>query len=670
VDIKGKINDMNSKSNSLAFTDFLASKELSEKALQLSIKEKYIKGEASSYHNLGIAYYFNRDNDNSYKFYKKAYEILIGSEFLEQQAAALHNMGLIDCDRSEFVKAINNHKKALDLRKNAGNENLIALSLDYIGVNHQAMNDFENSLRYYLEAYKLKQKQKKPAPVDILRSYSNIGQVYLNQLKNDTAIVYFRKALQIAEENNHEEWIAHLCSLLGDCNNNLGKYSEALKLLQKSSNIFEKQKNSRGFSASLNAMAICYDSLNNPEKSLEYHKKALAISRKLNLKQRIVISLRSIGSLHVKLKNYSLAESSYDKGLGIALEINDKVLISSFYNLKSSMYASQSRFEEAYNLQEKFFKINEEINESQENEAITRLKIEFDLEQKEREAEIHKLKNITLVEANTKLAKSEKNLKNLTQTLENRVQEELKKREHQQQQLIQKSKLESIGKLAAGIVHEINQPLGGISMGLDNIYFAYSEGRLTDNYFDEKLKHIDGYFERINQIIDHIRIFSRDQKSILFEDIDINQTIKDALSLLHTQYSNHNVELIIEQDEEVPCVRGNRFKLEQVVLNLLTNAKDAVEERKKSDPSLQKKISIKTYGKEDDVIMEIEDNGSGISEEHLKNIFDPFFTTKDPSKGTGLGLSIIYGIIKEMNGEISVKSKFGEFTRMKVNFRN
>ncbi len=124
---------------------------------------------------------------------------------------------------------------------------------------------------------------------------------------------------------------------------------------------------------------------------------------------------------------------------------------------------------------------------------------------------------------------AENELKELNLNLEKRVKEELKKRQEQQRLLIQKSKLESMGELSAGIAHEINQPLGGISMGLDNILFKMSLGEITDHYLTSKLEALFHDIDRIRQIINHVRVFSRDQQSGLVETFQLNEVIKSAV---------------------------------------------------------------------------------------------------------------------------------------------
>jgi PAS domain S-box-containing protein len=266
------------------------------------------------------------------------------------------------------------------------------------------------------------------------------------------------------------------------------------------------------------------------------------------------------------------------------------------------------------------------------------------------------------------LRQAKEELEATNQRLEDRVQHELKKRQKQQELLIQRSKLESLGKLAAGMAHEINQPLAGMSMGLDNILFKLLSAEVTEEYLRNKIDNFLEDIERIHQIIDHVRTFSRDQSSGLLENFDVNEVCQNALSMLQTQYKTHNVNITLNLTETVGGVFGNKYKLEQVLLNLISNAKDAVDEKERTVGEFpnKKQIKIRTFYDTDKIYLEIEDNGTGIPAEYQQNIFDPFFTTKNPEKGTGLGLSISYGIIKEMQGDISVQSQTGEWTLMRI----
>lgn len=272
---------------------------------------------------------------------------------------------------------------------------------------------------------------------------------------------------------------------------------------------------------------------------------------------------------------------------------------------------------------------------------------------------------LTFITDITERKQTARQLRELNLHLENRVQEEIKKMETQQQMLIQKSRLESLGEMAAGIAHEVNQPLGGISLALDNILFRMSEQNCSEDYVQNKIKQSFEDIERIRTIIDHIRAFSRDQELTEYNKLGINKVIVNALSLITRQYHNHQIKFEMNLAKEECFIFGNQYRLEQVVLNLLSNAKYAVENQINNENGEKAKlIKMSTTHDENQVIIIIEDNGIGIDDEHINNIFDPFFTTKKNDQGTGLGLSISYGIVKDMNGTITVDTKKNEYTKM------
>lgn len=266
------------------------------------------------------------------------------------------------------------------------------------------------------------------------------------------------------------------------------------------------------------------------------------------------------------------------------------------------------------------------------------------------------------------VAQRTQELQQYQEHLEERVQEEVQLRQQQERMLIQKSKLESLGVLAAGIAHEINQPLTRIAFGADSLLLKLvNDEPLAPEALEAKCQVILASVDRISHIIDHIRTFSRDQALVRAEQIDVHATIHNALSLVQTQYQSHNISIDTDL-QATGRVVGNQYKLEQVILNLLSNAKDAIEAKTSDITSAFREdlITIRTSGTEDQIVIEIADTGAGMTEDTLQTIFDPFFTTKVVGKGTGLGLSISYGIIKDMQGEMTVTSQVNVGTVMKI----
>jgi PAS domain S-box-containing protein len=227
-----------------------------------------------------------------------------------------------------------------------------------------------------------------------------------------------------------------------------------------------------------------------------------------------------------------------------------------------------------------------------------------------------------------------------------------------EKQLRHSERMAGIGELATGMAHEINQPLNTMSMTIDNLLFAIENDTITENYLKTKIVKVFDNITRIQKIIDHVRTFSRDQDDFTIKPFDLNLSINNCMSMISEQMNHHDIKLTYQSSENIPAIKGNIYRFEQVILNMLINAKDAVEERSKNQgKTFKKKIEISSVIAENKIIVEIKDNGIGIDQKNIDKVLLPFFTTKAPGQGTGLGLSISYGIIKELGGEIDVQSK-------------
>lgn len=229
-------------------------------------------------------------------------------------------------------------------------------------------------------------------------------------------------------------------------------------------------------------------------------------------------------------------------------------------------------------------------------------------------------------------------------------------------------RMASLGEMASGIAHEINQPLNIISMGMDKILFESARTNTIDiGLIKNKSEKIFDNITRIRNIIDHIRAFSRSHDDYIPTAFDINSSINNAISMIAEQFNHLGITLNIQLEEGIPQIFGNTYKFEQVIINLLVNSKDAVIELKnkyKEYPDMV--IGIRSYQEDQSVIVEVTDNGIGIRNEDINKIMLPFYTTKDEGKGTGLGLSISYQIIKEMNGIIEITSEILRGTKIKL----
>lgn len=235
--------------------------------------------------------------------------------------------------------------------------------------------------------------------------------------------------------------------------------------------------------------------------------------------------------------------------------------------------------------------------------------------------------------------------------------------------LIQTERMVGIGEMATGIAHEINQPLNTISFGIDNLFQALHSKTADEKYIKEKSQKIFDSIHRMRSIIDHVRNFARGNDDVILSSFPVSEPINNALSLYTEQLKNHGIIVINELNIQTnnTLIFGNTYKIEQVLLNLFSNARDSMEEKKnKADSSFNPVLHVSTHLAGKFFVIKVADNGMGMTPEQLIHITKPFYTSKAPGKGTGLGLAISQSIVSEHNGTLSFSSIPGEGTSVSV----
>ncbi len=236
-----------------------------------------------------------------------------------------------------------------------------------------------------------------------------------------------------------------------------------------------------------------------------------------------------------------------------------------------------------------------------------------------------------------------------------------------QAHLAHTGRLTSLGEMASGMAHELNQPMTVVRLAADGLkmYFDYKE---PDSVESESVDDIITQVKRAAKIIKNMRAFSH-PKAGLVQLIDIAEPVEDAFSFFQEQFRIHQVKIIQSIEPDLPRVEVDPQKFEQIVVNLLSNARYAVEKKNEyAGAEYVMTIDIRLFRSEDkhNVVFEVQDNGIGMSAEIVQRCMEPFYTTKDIGEGTGLGLSIIHGIIKEFDMEIEIESEEEEFCRIAI----
>ena len=235
-------------------------------------------------------------------------------------------------------------------------------------------------------------------------------------------------------------------------------------------------------------------------------------------------------------------------------------------------------------------------------------------------------------------------------------------------QLIQASKMSTLGEMATGIAHELYQPLSTIQIGTDFLRGIIDEKQQIDQ---EELalvcEQMAAQAARAVRTVDHLRELGRKSSGVL-EHIDINEPIRGVFLLMNEQLKSLGINVVLDLTDKLPRIVGEGNRIEQMFVDLVMNARDAMEEKIKQFPKGVNTLTVRSFKENTQVVVTISDSGFGISSEIREKIFEPFFTTKGVGKGTGLGLSISYGTVKDYNGTIKVESKVGLGTTIKVAF--
>jgi C4-dicarboxylate-specific signal transduction histidine kinase len=236
-------------------------------------------------------------------------------------------------------------------------------------------------------------------------------------------------------------------------------------------------------------------------------------------------------------------------------------------------------------------------------------------------------------------------------------------------QLIQASKMTTLGEMSAGIAHELNQPLNAIKIGNEFFMMMIESGRaIPDKDLFDVAHEVSSQVDRAADIINRLRDFGR-KADFTKEKISINTPIRGVLEIVGKQLALQNIEVDLDLDESIPPILAHHNRLEQVIFNLVTNARDAINYRQDTGAKTEeRRIKIRSRSEANRVIVSVSDTGIGIPEAVRSRIFEAFFTTKQMGEGMGLGLSITSGIVGDYGGEIEIDSSEGHGTTFTLSF--
>ncbi len=617
---ESKIHVLHQLSRSLRWSQPEDALNFATEALEIAKQLESIALQASSYRLMGSAHYYLGNYENSLSYSERSLEIAQELGDTSLMITNLNGLGIENYDLGSYELAMQYFLEAVDLMDANGGKLRRAIVLNNIGLLFEQVGDYKQARSYSLRGLEVA-KENQNINVQIY-SYNGIGISYFIEGNYPLALQYLDSAQWISLEVDNRVWGSVAHNYAGEAHRKLGRYDSAdhhyQTALTLSESIDDKKRIADVYT---NLSKLCLE-LGNLEKCLGYLDASQDMAATYNWRQLF-------------LNNLQLYAEVYG-----AFDMDQEVIESqaSYVLYRDSIYKNIM----VRNLELVPLKLSEEKDRIRLTEQQAALK-----EQKFANKIYLAVIIVAIPVALLLFYLLRKNKK------QNRILEAKNEEIRQTQDLLIKSeKMASLGVMAAGIGHEINNPLNYIENGVLNI------SNILDQEFPEhKSSTLSRFIDIVNEgvsrastIVNSLANFSRGGQENT-ESCDIAAITENCLVILSSK--TKDIQLVKNYASENLLVQGNESKLHQVCMNLLSNAIHAVSQQP------QPLIEIHTQKIQNEVVLTIKDNGYGIDEENLSKISDPFFTTKNPGEGTGLGLFIAHSFIDEHNGRLEVNSIIG-----------
>lgn len=663
--------------------------------LDLARKEHKLITQTTTLIELGDLCAGKQEYPKAIDYYTQAHELARVRKSTGDLVFTAAQIGNVYDITGDLASALKWYNKTLSLADSSTQAKQLAYIHNNIGNLYLKIGSFTQSLEHYQKALEIKQTLKdKPG---IANAMMNLGIFYLKTGDFKRTLELQTDALKLFQEIGDRNQIAMGLSSISVTYRNMKNYPMAFEYNRKALQLYQELDNPAKIASAYNNLGVLYLATEDLVRAKENYLKSLELKQGSKDAQSILSTLLNLADITLKLKQYSQAKSYLAKANALQEKTSFYELSRNLYKLNSEFYEAVGKDKLALDYYKRYHTISDSLANVQKAKQMNELEVKYEVLEKEKNIELltrnNKLSEQALqnsvrlrnylytilglillavlmliwrirssIRLNRELRSSRESLSQLNRELEERVLQEVKRRNQQEQKALQQSRLAVLGELAAGIAHELNQPMQTLSFTLENITLAIQDGELDPEYLKWKMRYLFEDITRMQTVIEHIRCFSRQADDPALESFDLNVSVNNALAMVKERFEHQGISFSIKLGEGIAQVTGNQYKFEHVILNLLTNARDAIETRAASDAAHKGCIEVQSKQENGVIMLSVQDNGCGIPETEQEKVFDIFYTTKSIDKGTGLGLSISAGIIKGMNAKLDLSSEPGKGT--------
>lgn len=637
LNLKGKYKE----ANKIAQESEIEAEKTNDKKLKADIQYLF-----------GFLHWFETNIEEAEKSFAKALEMRIKINDDKGIANAYNSLGSICERRSEYDKALVYFNKALEINLKLNRNREIVLTYSNIGLIYWKYSDYKTALEYFLKAYSFYDSEH-PDKALFSNVVLNIGNVYHSLQYYDKALEYFNETVELSKDLPNKRFLSRAYNNIGALYSNQKINEKALTYFEKSLAIKEKLNDIHGIAYTLTNIGIIYADYKDEKKAVDALSRALEIREQTGDKRGVAFTCQSFANLYISLKNYDKAEEYLKRVLEILPEIKSKRLQSDIYKTFSELYFEQKKFEEAYKHHKRYNELKDELYNEELTDKIADMQTKYETVKKEKEAEIYRLKNVELVEANELLK-----VKNEKISAQKKELEKLNKELYETNAT--KDKFFSI------IAHDLRSPINSI-LSFINMINMLSD-KLSKNRILELTKELNSVTKNASVLLENLLFWSRSQTNTLKYNPEVFQlkSLTDNIGLLLDKQAESKGVSLISLIEPNIKVYADPNMMSAVIRNLAGNSI-------KFTPRGGKVIlsAEKTNGYTE---ISISDTGVGIPEDVKNRLFKIGEKITSPGtnneKGFGLGLILCKEFVEKMQGEIEVESEVGKGTVFRFSVPN